>query len=608
MSMRPADTVWFELLTTHDDLTDALEALAHTGRIELELHDHERIEMEVQDLQLRLQEYTTLERAYKGIWPQPDPGLSPFSGSPAGILDEALDALYDWEKQALPKIHQLELVNSRLGDRRLLLALLADDVAADLDYGLLSGPHAALSARLFLAPSGSHLHPLPAALLWKEYPTPGRDFLLLVGTIDDLDSLTAELALKKYIHVPMPPLPASGKGATRVVADEQARLARRATELRRGIDGLSAHYHVSQALGEIGRMTWFANSVATLPATHNFAWLTGWTSDTSGDVLRKALDLQGSRAILNFSRPPTGLQPPLMLHNPWWARPFEVFARLLGTPGRFEADPSRVLALLAPLLFGYMFGDVGQGLILLGAGIVLQKRWPLLRILVANGASAITFGFVFGSVFGREDLIPALWLHPIEQPLPVLVVPLVAGASIVLLGLTLNAVQAGWRGERLRWLQVDAPVIMLYLGVIFALVAPVSAAALIAAFALAWFTVGNLLLSGGSLRAAFAALGSLLETMLQLILNTLSFVRVGAFALAHAGLSLAFNIMADSTASVVAALLILVLGNALTILLEGLVVSVQTARLILFEFFIRFLRADGRTFKPLSGPSAATVR
>ncbi|MDX1697651.1 MAG: hypothetical protein R3308_05155, partial [Thiohalobacterales bacterium] len=99
-----------------------------------------------------------------------------------------------------------------------------------------------------------------------------------------------------------------------------------------------------------------------------------------------------------------------------------------------------------------------------------------------------------------------------------------------------------------------------------------------------------------------SAAGVLLENLFQLILNTISFVRVGAFALAHAGLSLAFEILAEATVNMVVTFGILLLGNLVVILLEGLVVTVQTTRLILFEFFIRFLRGTGRTFRPLTAP------
>jgi V/A-type H+/Na+-transporting ATPase subunit I len=83
--------------------------------------------------------------------------------------------------------------------------------------------------------------------------------------------------------------------------------------------------------------------------------------------------------------------------------------------------------------------------------------------------------------------------------------------------------------------------------------------------------------------------------------NTLSFVRVGAFALAHAGLSTAVVGIADASGP--AYWPVLLIGNVAIIALEGLVVGIQTTRLILFEFFIRFLTAQGRPFEPLSPPS-----
>ena len=148
MNMRPVNTIWFELLTTHDDLTDTLEALAHTGSIELELHDNTRMEMDLQDLQLRLHEYTRLERSYGSMWPEPNTGLSPFSGSPTEIIDNVLASLNDWEKEAQPKIQRLEVVNNRITDMLLLHDLLTSDAASGLDYKLLSSAGPMISARL----------------------------------------------------------------------------------------------------------------------------------------------------------------------------------------------------------------------------------------------------------------------------------------------------------------------------------------------------------------------------------------------------------------------------------------------------------------------------
>ena len=118
--------------------------------------------------------------------------------------------------------------------------------------------------------------------------------------------------------------------------------------------------------------------------------------------------------------------------------------------------------------------------------------------------------------------------------------------------------------------------------------------------AAAWLVLGSARL-GGPLHA-LGALGELLERGLQILVNTLSFARVGAFALAHAGLSSAMLSLADATGSLPGWLAVMLFGNLLILLLEGLVVSIQTTRLVLFEFFVRFLEGRGREFRPLPVP------
>lgn len=606
MNLRPRRAAWFELLLTHDDLTDSLAALAHTGSIELERHAHLHLQMDLQDLQTRMQAYAKLQRYYASLWPKSDTALSTFTGSPVEIFDEALSNIYRWEEEVQPEIQRLEITKNHLTDFHLVELLLNCNDGKALDYSLLSINSTVIAARLFLLPSKSRLENIPNTVLWKECNSATHNFLLLVATIEELDALSAELIHKKYTYIQIPPLPARWHDAVIMLKEKQAQLQENMLQLQKVIDALAKKYKLAQSLGEIQKIQWFLQSIPSLAVSDNFVWITGWTSDRSGDSLRKALQSQGSRAILHFPEAPDDLSPPLILHNPWWAKPFEIFAGMLGTPGKNEADPSKLLAILVPLLFGYMFGDVGQGFILLLAGIFLQKRWPLLRILIANGASAMLFGVIFGSMFGREDLIPALWLHPVSQPLPVLAVPLVVGALIILLGLILSALESSWRGEWQRWLRLDAPVIVLYLGIV-SLFSALDFAMLFISGALLWFIIGSFIQAKGKILPVLASIGGLFETTMQLALNALSFVRVGAFALAHAGLSMAFSIMADSASSMVIALIIMLLGNIIVIVLEGLVVSIQTTRLVLFEFFIRFLQADGRVFKPLNGPVTETI-
>jgi V/A-type H+-transporting ATPase subunit I len=107
---------------------------------------------------------------------------------------------------------------------------------------------------------------------------------------------------------------------------------------------------------------------------------------------------------------------------------------------------------------------------------------------------------------------------------------------------------------------------------------------------------------GARLRAALAGLGELVEKTLQVLINTLSFARVGAFALAHAGLASAVVALAEAAGHGIGFVVVLVLGNVLIIAIEGLIVSIQTTRLVLFEFFTRFFSPEGRAFRPLAPP------
>jgi len=340
-------------------------------------------------------------------------------------------------------------------------------------------------------------------------------------------------------------------------------------------------------------------SVGVMARGENFCRITGWTDDPAR--LRATLSASDARALVRFPNPPAGISAPLLLHNPWWARPFEIFARAFGMPARYAADPSMVLAIVAPLMFGYMFGDVGQGAILIAVGVGLRKRMPVLGMLIAGGFSAMLFGLLFGSVFGFHGVVPTLWLSPLHDPLPVLMVPLFGGALLLFLGLVIHALEAYWRGKLRHWLVSDSGLIAVYVGILVGLLHP---AGYLLAAAGALGRVAALLVVTRRWRSALAGVGTLLEHTLQLLINTLSFVRIGAFALAHAGLSSAILALADAATSTLGYGLILVVGNAVVIVVEATVVSVQTTRLVLFEFFTRFFVSKGREFRPLPPPAS----
>lgn len=192
----------------------------------------------------------------------------------------------------------------------------------------------------------------------------------------------------------------------------------------------------------------------------------------------------------------------------------------------------------------------------------------------------------------------------------ILAVPLLFGAAFMLTGMLLASVQAHWAGQGGHWWQLELPVILIYLGVLLLLPAATAGRALLA-LGLVWLVVASAVRGArrsgvkGVLVEPLVVLAPLIEDLFQLLINTLSFVRVGAFALAHVGLSLAVLALTEIPESAPARWAILVFGNLVVIGLEGLVVSIQTTRLVLFEFFRRFLQAGGRPFRPLIPPPSA---
>jgi V/A-type H+-transporting ATPase subunit I len=418
-----------------------------------------------------------------------------------------------------------------------------------------------------------------------------------------MTSLDGTLSSHKVHRIDVPEgLPQDAFAVASALELRRADLERRAATANSALAKLDAAHGVADALGELARGAWLVAHVPEMPATEHFAWVTGWCAGRDDRRLREALDTRGLHYLLRTDTPPPGLVPPSVLRNPRWVQPFETITRMMGVPAAGEADPSMLVAVLAPLMFGYMFGDVAQGAMVALAGLWLGRRWPALRLLWPGGLAAIAFGLAFGSVFAREDVIAPAWLHPLAEPLPVLAAALVFGVATLSLGLAVDALQHAWTGRLRAWLLSDAGLLCAYLGLA---VAPLDAHALWAVpCGLLWTFVGAAVSATNDRRGAAAkAAGESLERILQLTVNTVSFVRVGAFALAHAGLCTAVVGLAEASGS--GYWPVLIIGNVAIVALEGLVVSIQTTRLVLFEFFVRFVTARGRPFEPLALPPAS---
>jgi len=600
MTLRPSAARWFELLTDREHLGRVLSCLADTGLVQLEAYSSADATAVLPDYARVLEGYGQLARRYRAYWPPVRVDAEAAAERSVDSVQSDLGRLQAWAHEADPLIEGLQSVEGERAGLVELAALLGTPGTDLPDLALLTGCGPELESRLYALPEDLGPLALPADVMHHFLQGPPGRYLLLLGPGLELEALEPHMAAVKARRVALPrDLPATPADAAAAISGRAEALRERADEVRTAIDALAESHGLPAILAEFAFLDWLVTNVPQLSATQHFAWVTGWTSDLDGERLKDALTRAGLPGLVHFPDAPRSFDAPVVLANPRWARPFELFVRLLGTPGSAEADPSALVALIAPLLFGFMFGDVGQGAVLLVAGLVLQRRYPALRLLVPGGVAAIAFGFAFGSVFAREDLIPALWLHPLEDPLTLLAVSIGLGVVIITLGLVMDGVEHAWRGAARSWWLSRAGLLVAYLGVVSTPFFP--AGALVALVGLAWYVAGAVVVAGG-LAGAGAALAELVETGLQLVVNTVSFARVGAFALAHAGLSAAVVGVGEATGSTIGFWVALAFGNLLILALEGLVVGIQTTRLVLFEFFIRFLRGEGRPFKPLPPP------
>ena len=387
-------------------------------------------------------------------------------------------------------------------------------------------------------------------------------------------------------------------------------------------------------------------AVLLLQAQTNFAAsgryvvISGWIpEDQSAAMTRTVLAATDNRAVIDVTRPEempetlgSPLRIPILHRNPILLRPFQALIGLYGIPSYAEVPPTAFFAISFLLMFGFMFGDVGHGLVLTAAGYCLFRYMPQFLdyglLLIECGVFSLGFGVLYGSFFGVEGLLPVLWMEPIHDLRRFMAVAVGFGVLLVSLGLVLNVIN-NWRsGERVSALLGPRGLFGAFLyWVVIALVAraivpvevvlpmPVLAGMLAVPVMLFVFRrpIVRLVERGGTPRnrhpkppgglAALEASIELVDAVFSYFANTISFVRVAAFAVVHAGVFVAMFAMADTLAHFrfgqplgIAAL---VAGNAIMILLEGLTVSVQVLRLEYYEFFGKFFRGGGELYRPL---------
>ncbi|MDO5291146.1 MAG: V-type ATPase 116kDa subunit family protein [bacterium] len=312
------------------------------------------------------------------------------------------------------------------------------------------------------------------------------------------------------------------------------------------------------------------------------------------------------------------MKPPTKLKNFSLLRPFELFVKMYGLPAYNEFDPTLLVALTYSFLFGAMFGDVGQGLCLVIGGFLLyrKKHMDIAGIISVAGIFSVIFGFAYGSFFGFENVIKGFWMKPMDNVMSILIISVCLGVVMILVAIILNIINSIRQKDydRLLFDQNGIAGLIFYGGGI-ACVATVALGHVLPATIIIAIILGIPLVTmffkepltkliehkkqdfpEGKAMFVIEAIVELFDILLSYATNTVSYLRVGAFALSHAGMMSVVLLLAGAEGGS-PNWIVIIIGNIIVAGMEGLVVGIQVLRLEYYEIFGRFYRGTGKEFK-----------
>lgn len=352
---------------------------------------------------------------------------------------------------------------------------------------------------------------------------------------------------------------------------------------------------------------------------NNTFYIVVWVPKSDmNDIINMLNGLKGIEFVVRDAK--SNMMPPTKLKNFGLFSPFEMIVKMYGVPNIEELDPTTFIAIVTCLMFGFMFGDVGHGAVIFIAGLImLAKKNKAGAILVDGGIFSIIFGILYGSIFGKENVIKPILISPMENITTMLISGIAVGSILIVLAMILNIVN-GIRTKNYKKAILDgnglAGFIMYGLIIVSVAYYFVKGYYLISLSTVVLISIIILLLilfneniinfitrkkektESGFIEKIF----ELLEMILSFLSNTVSFLRLAAFAINHAGLCMAIYLLADMTTGV-ANISISIIGNIIVIVLEGLIVGIQVLRLEYYELFSRFYEGNGREYKSIEAQS-----
>ena len=472
-----------------------------------------------------------------------------------------------------------------------------------------------------------------AGLSWPDLPAPARmRRVAVVAAADGLRDVLVRVADAAAVEfgppvgetaaaAPAEGAAADGEAARRLRSSGHPAPGAALDAARPDLDALERAGRYDLLAGE-AQLEAYAASAVRRPGA---CALAGWMPADQVDALAARLAGAGGAVVpLPF---PRGAEPPTVLAGPPAKRALSPLVQTYGTVPYADVDPTWLAWASYVLMFGMMFGDAGEGLMLVAAAMALRAGWPRWArrfrqawLFVAGaGVAATGFGVLYGEFFGPTGVVPAVWLNPLDRPVTLLVAAAGLGACMLAGAYALGTVnrwrEGGWAAALYAPSGVAGTALYLGAGLIgggwYLRRDPMLVAgALVAVAGLALAATGFVAGAGGGATGWTQAVVELFDLVIRIGSNVVSFTRLAAFGLTHAALSLlvwegARALWQRGGAASVAAVVVFAAGTALAFGLEALVAAVQALRLEYYELFSRVFVTQGRPFRPWHVPVAA---
>jgi len=569
----------------------------------------------------------------------------------SGISEVTMGDLAEMEKYIVSIEHEIDGMLARRNELKQKLErmeAIASEVAPLMDLGLPieKAPYSFLDWHYGEVRSENvgyireKIAELPAVMLSLSRRDK-NELILLIGLKSD------RLKLKRILREASFDAVEIGEEAKREAAEVKGELGKKIDALREDFDEVQADLSAVRD-ANTGRITEYNRSLRVaalllkvknyLKRTRKTYIFSGWIpSGKRREVEKEILRAAKGRAIIEVLSPEEvagvkagRVKVPVLLKHPAFFKPFEMLVSNYGLPEYKVIDPTFFFAITYLIMFGMMFGDVGHGtiLLLLGAWLGFSRKRKgesialVGRLAFYCGISSIVFGFLFGSVFGLEELIPHVWMKPMSNVIYFFKVAIYFGIGVISLGILFHVINS----IRMRHFKATVfdhaglIVAVMYWGGIVAISIflsnePVPVKLLVFSIGIpilllflrepimALVSKRKMVFEMGVGSYIFESVIEVVEILIGYLANTVSFIRVAAFSLAHVGLFIAVFSLVDmvkgKSGGMVYSVLIIVLGNIGIIALEGLVVTIQAIRLEYYEFFGKFFFGGGVAYKPI---------